>query len=292
MMKTEKMSDDSLRAFVPAKINLGLNIVSRRDDGYHNLETVFFPVPLYDELMLRRTSASECGEGASLSMQGLTVVGDVNDNLVMRAYRLLCADFPSLSACHLHFDLKKHIPTQAGMGGGSADASYALLLLDRMFDLHLTEDALADYALRLGADCPFFVRNAFAPNPSQAFYGTGVGEMLRPVALSLQGYRLVVVKPDVAVSTREAFSRIVPQRPSICCADIIRRPLADWRASLRNDFEESVFALYPELLSIKRRLYAEGAVYAAMSGSGSAIFGVFSADALPSSFVDAYILTL
>lgn len=292
MMKTERMGDDLLRAFVPAKINLGLNIVSRRADGYHNLETVFFPIPLYDELTLRRTSASECGEGASLSMQGLTVVGDVNDNLVMRAYRLLRADFRSLSACHLHFDLKKRIPTQAGMGGGSADASYALLLLDRMFDLHLTEDALADYALCLGADCPFFVRNAFAPNPSQAFYGTGVGEMLRPVALSLQDYRLVVVKPDVAVSTREAFSRIVPQRPSVCCADIIQRPLTEWRASLRNDFEESVFALYPELPAIKERLYAEGAVYAAMSGSGSAMFGIFSADAPQSSFAEAYVLTL
>lgn len=248
---------------IPAKINLGLNIVSKRLDGYHNLETVFYPVPIYDELEIRKSNK------LVLNMEGRNIDCNAEDNLVIKAYRLL---EPIISQRHgqsyLSFNLKKSIPTQAGMGGGSADAAYTLLLLDKFFELNLTQQELFDYALRLGADCPFFIL-------SRPAYATGVGEKLEEISLNLNDYYLGIIKPEVSVSTREAFSHISPRQPKLCCKEIVKLPIEMWKDKLKNDFEESVFALYPQLLDIKQSMYDAGALYASMTGSGSVVFGIF-----------------
>lgn len=250
-----------------AKINLGLNVVERRPDGYHNLETVFYPVPLCDTLEVDVIDDGSAAEpSCMLTLGGVPIEGDLRRNLVVRAYDLLRSDFPQLSA--VRASLHKAIPTQAGMGGGSSDCAAMLVALNDLFHLCLTEQQLIGYAARLGADCPFFILGRPA-------YAEGIGERLQPLALSLQGWWLVVVRPDIPVSTKEAFSLIRPQRPPKNCREIVSQPVATWRNELVNDFEHSVFALHPEIAAIKAQLYDIGAVYAAMSGSGSAVFGIF-----------------
>ena len=253
--------------FPNCKINLGLNVVERRPDGYHNLETVFYPVPITDALEVQPMDAGfpslvDC----DLKVTNLLIEGDEQKNLVVRAYQLLKQDFPQLPRVHAH--LFKNIPTQAGMGGGSSDCAYMLLLLNRMFALGLSDAQLIDYAARLGADCAFFIVNKPA-------YAEGIGERLQPVDLRLQGWYLAVVRPDIPVSTKEAFSLIKPQRPVKNCRDIVLQPVETWRDELKNDFETSVFTLHPEIAQVKQQLYEQGAIYAAMSGSGSAVFGLF-----------------
>ena len=253
--------------FPIAKINLGLNVVERRSDGYHNLETVFYPVQLKDALEVTLMdenfpSPFDC----DLKVSNIHIEGEEQRNLVVRAYNMLKQDFPQMPRVHAH--LYKAIPTQAGMGGGSSDCAAMLLLLNRMFELALTEQQLIDYAARLGADCPIFILNRPA-------YAEGIGERLQPIDLDLKGYFLAVVRPDIPVPTKEAFSRIVPCKPQKNCREIIGHPIETWRRELVNDFETSVFALHPEIGHIKERLYQMGAVYAAMSGSGSAVFGIF-----------------
>ncbi|MBR1687430.1 MAG: 4-(cytidine 5'-diphospho)-2-C-methyl-D-erythritol kinase [Prevotella sp.] len=250
-----------------AKINLGLNVVGRRADGYHDLETVFYPVPLCDALEVfpmdsRFPSEADC----DLKVTNIPVEGDEQRNLVVRAYHLLKTDFPQLPRLHAH--LYKGIPTQAGMGGGSSDCAYMLRLLNSQFALGLSDEALIHYAARLGADCPFFIL-------SQPAYAEGIGERLQPVSLDLSGWHIAIVRPDIPVSTREAFSLVKPQKPGRNCRDIVAQPVETWRDALVNDFEQSVFALHPEIGAIKQQLYALGATYAAMSGSGSALFGLF-----------------
>ena len=248
-----------------AKINLGLNVVERRPDGYHNLETVFFPVAITDRLEVTRLEDEE--PACQLTVGGLQIEGDPRKNLVVKAYELLRQDFGrQMAAVRVH--LEKHIPTQAGMGGGSSDCAYMMMALNDLFRLGLSREQMIGYAARLGADCPFFILGAPA-------YAEGIGERLMPVSLSLNDYRLAVVKPDIAVSTKEAFSLIRPQRPAKNCLDIVRQPMETWRDELTNDFETSVFALHPEIAAVKQRLYDMGAVYASMSGSGSAVFGFF-----------------
>lgn len=247
-----------------AKINLGLNIVEKRADGYHNLETVFYPVPLYDEITIEEQTACTATT-CQLTLAGQEIEGDPEKNLVVRAYRLLEDRF-SLPPVHIH--LTKKIPMQAGMGGGSADGTYTLRLLNEMFSLGISSDDLERYAATLGADCAFFV-NA---TPS---YAEGIGELLSPIDLSLDDYYLAIVKPPIAVSTREAFSQIKPRRPEKNCREIVSQPIETWRTDLRNDFEESIFPQYPRIGEIKEQLYQLGARYAAMSGSGSALFGIF-----------------
>ncbi len=260
-----------MKILVPAKINLGLNIVSKRPDGYHNLETVFYPVPIYDEL--EALPAKSGNDASTLQIEGIPVMGNTDDNLVIKAYNLIRKDF---DVEPLAFRLKKNIPTQAGMGGGSADASFTLLLLNKFFHLNLSEEQLLDYALRLGADCPFFIKSAGVEvTGKKACFGTGVGEVLEPLELDLQGKYLVVVKPSVSISTKEAFSSVKPTIPVKCCREIVRQKISTWKTELTNDFEVSAFALYPQLAEIKECLYREGAEYAAMSGSGSAMFGIF-----------------
>ena len=253
--------------FPQAKINLGLNVVERRPDGYHNLETVFYPVPLQDALEVQVMADDFPSDvDCDLKVTGISVEGDERRNLVVRAYELLKQEFPQLPRVHAH--LYKAIPTQAGMGGGSSDCAAMLTLLNREFRLGLTEEQLISRAARLGADCPFFIVNRPA-------YAEGIGERLQPVGLDLGGWFLAVVRPDIPVPTKEAFALITPRRPAVNCRDLVARPVEQWRGVLLNDFEKSVFAQHPEIGRVKEQLYELGAVYSAMSGSGSAVFGLF-----------------
>lgn len=255
--------------FPCAKINLGLNIVSKRPDGYHNLETVFYPIPLTDALEIKYMDEKFPSESpCDLKITGNDIDCNEEDNLVIKAYQLLAADF-QLPRVHAH--LVKRIPTQAGLGGGSSDAAYMIRLLDERFRLNIGIPEMERYAAKLGADCAFFI----TADPS---YAEGIGDVLMPVDVpgaGLGGYYLAVVKPSVAVSTRDAYAAIVPKTPAKCCRDIVRQPIETWKDELVNDFEAPIFAMHPELAAIKQSFYDAGAVYAAMSGSGSALFGIF-----------------
>ena len=255
--------------FPCAKINLGLNIVSKRPDGYHNLETVFYPIPLTDALEIKYMDEKFPSESpCDLKITGNDVDCNEEDNLVIKAYQLLAADF---QVPRVHAHLVKRIPTQAGLGGGSSDAAYMIRLLDERFRLNIGIPEMERYAAKLGADCAFFI----TADPS---YAEGIGDVLMPADVpgaGLGGYYLAVVKPSVAVSTRDAYAAIVPKTPAKCCRDIVRQPIETWKDELVNDFEAPIFAMHPELAAIKQCLYDAGAVYAAMSGSGSALFGIF-----------------
>lgn len=268
--------------FPNCKINLGLNVVRKRNDGYHDLETVFYPVPLTDKL------EAVVGEGAdctcSLSLSGNAIEGNLDDNLIVKAYKLLASDY---CLPHVDFDLEKHIPSQAGLGGGSSDATYTLRVLNKLCNLNLDAPTLQRYAARLGADCAFFV----TAEPS---FATGIGDVLTPMSdqcAHLKGLYLLIVKPPVAISTVQAFSFVKPQPPIIICKDIVAQPINDeWRKHLNNDFELSIFNVYPEIRSIKQQLYDIGAMYAQMSGSGSAFFGIFQTHPtlLPEAFKEMF----
>ena len=255
--------------FPCAKINLGLNVVERREDGYHDIETVFYPIPLHDALEIK-TMDSEFPSPVpcDLKTTGDGVDCKESDNLVIKAYNLLAADYV-LPRVHAH--LAKTIPSQAGLGGGSSDAAYMIRILDERYRLNIGNREMERYAAQLGADCPFFI----TAEPS---YATGTGTELAPVCsseLDLSGYTLVVIKPDIAVSTRDAYKAIKPKHPEKCCRDIVCQPIETWKDELTNDFETPVFAQHPQLAAIKDCLYAQGALYAQMSGSGSALFGIF-----------------
>lgn len=255
--------------FPCAKINLGLNIVSKREDGYHNLETVFYPIPLYDALEIKYMDEKFPSDTAcDLKVTGNVVDCDEQKNLVVKAYHILTADY-QLPRIHTH--LYKHIPSQAGLGGGSSDAAFMIRLLDERFRLNIGNPEMERYAARLGADCAFFIE-------AEPAYAEGIGDVLMPADGpdgNLQGYYLCVVKPDVAVSTKEAYSAITPKKPAKSCRDIVRQPIETWKEELVNDFEEPIFKMHPELEAIKQKLYDQGAVYASMSGSGSALYGIF-----------------
>ena len=246
-----------------AKINLGLNIVEKRPDGYHNLETVFYPINLQDAL---EVNLREGEEEFSLKVSGVSIEGEPEDNLVVKAYRLLKKDFPNMPAIDIH--MYKHIPTGAGLGGGSADAAFMIKLLNEKFKLNLSIEKMEEYAAILGADCAFFIQN-------KPVFATGIGNIFEPIQLSLKGYYLVLVKPDIFISTKDAFAHITPKKPTQSLKEIIRMPVETWRATMKNDFEESVFQKFPEIAAIKDKLYDLGAIYASMSGSGSSVFGIF-----------------
>lgn len=248
-----------------AKINLGLNITEKRPDGYHNLETVFYPINLQDALEVKRLEDENKGEYC-LKTSGTPIEGEPDNNLVVKAYRLLKQDFPEMPAIDIH--MYKHIPTGAGLGGGSADAAFMIKLLNEKFTLGLDDEKMEAYASRLGADCAFFIRN-------KPVFASGIGNIFEPVELSLKGYYIVLVKPDIFVSTKDAFSHIRPKAPAQSLKEIIRMPVETWRATMKNDFEESVFQKYPEIAAIKDKMYDLGAIYASMSGSGSSVFGIF-----------------
>ena len=242
--------------FPNAKINIGLNITSKRVDGYHNLESIFFPIAWCDILEIMHSKQ------LSFEITGLSIPGQ--DNLCLKAYELMKSHYGITSvSMHLH----KNIPIGAGLGGGSSDAAFTLMALNTIFELGLEKDELKKMAAKLGADCPFFIDNT----PSLA---SGIGEVLNPVDLDMSNYHLLVVKPDVFVSTSEAFSAIVPQKTSLSFEEEIKMPIEKW--TLKNDFEDSIFPQYPELLEIKKSLIQAGALYASMSGSGSSIYAIFS----------------
>jgi 4-diphosphocytidyl-2-C-methyl-D-erythritol kinase len=248
-------------AFPNCKINLGLNITSKRADGYHDLETIFFPVGLHDILEIVAAPHDNC----NLNVTGISA-GKTEDNLCIKAYRLLKKDHPQLPGINMH--LHKSIPPGAGLGGGSADASFTLSLLNKKFNCGVSTWQLQVYALQLGSDCPFFIINT----PCHAI---GRGEILEPVSLPLSGYTVVLVNPGIRINTRETFRHIRPIVPEKMIKEIIRQPVETWRDNLVNDFEPIVFKEYPQVADIKKELYNSGAVYASMSGSGSTMYGLF-----------------
>lgn len=246
-------------AFPPCKINLGLSITSKREDRFHDLETCFHPVPWTD--ILEIIPAKELGFTSS----GNTIPGKAEDNLCLKAYHLLKTDF-DIAPVKIH--LHKIIPIGAGLGGGSSDAAYALRLLNDIFNLSLSIDQLKKYAAKLGSDCSFFVQD-------KPMLGSGKGEILMEIDVSLNGFYLVIVKPAIHISTQEAYSGIVPKQPSIKINEIVKQPVNSWKGILKNDFEESIFKKHPAIAEIKTKLYSSGAIYASMSGSGSSVFALF-----------------
>lgn len=252
--------------FPNAKINLGLNIVEKRPDGYHNLETIFYPINLQDALEVTRRENND--KEYTLHISGSPLEGEPEDNLVVKAYKLLKKDYPELLPVDIH--MYKHIPAGAGLGGGSSDAACMIKLLNDKFSLGLSTERMEEYAVKLGADCAFFIRN-------KPVFATGIGNLFEPVELSLKGYHIILIKPDIFVSTRDAFAEIKPVRPAVSLKEIVRQPMETWKNSMKNDFEDSVFKKFPEIAAIKDELYDLGAVYAAMSGSGSSVYGIFKA---------------
>jgi 4-diphosphocytidyl-2-C-methyl-D-erythritol kinase len=246
--------------FPNAKINIGLNILSRRSDGYHNLETVFYPVNIKDAL--------EVVEAGALSFEtsGIEIPGFANENLCLKAYELIKADFdvPPVKI-HLH----KQIPIGAGLGGGSADAAFFIRLMNEKFELGLDVGSMEAYARQLGADCAFFIEN----KPVFAF---GKGDEFDPVNLNLSSYFLVLVMPPVHVSTGEAYRGVKPSHPDRSVKELVELPVADWKATVRNDFEESIFKNHSSIRGVKAQLYEAGALYASMSGSGASVYGIFA----------------
>jgi 4-diphosphocytidyl-2-C-methyl-D-erythritol kinase len=258
-----------LLSFPNCKINLGLRILDKRPDGYHNLQTIFFPVPLFDALEIIANSGGE--QDVIFTASGLAVNTAEQDNLCVKAYRLLKKDFPKLPPVRIH--LHKTIPMGAGLGGGSSDGAFTLSRLNSLFRLGLSSEQLGSYALQLGSDCPFFIVN----KPS---IGGGRGEYLLPVELTLSGCSLVLINPGIHVDTGWAFRQLAEIRSgqkaeTIALHRVPLLPLDEWKHLLTNDFEEPVFARYPEIAEIKHELYRRGALYASMSGSGSTVFGFF-----------------
>ncbi|WP_200980366.1 4-(cytidine 5'-diphospho)-2-C-methyl-D-erythritol kinase [Echinicola sp. 20G] len=245
--------------FPNAKINLGLSITEKRKDGYHEIETCMFPVPLCDALEITLSNKTK------FTGTGLTIPGKEKDNLILKALKLLRKDFNELP--HIDIHLHKTIPMGAGLGGGSADAAFALSMMNSLFDLHLEDWFLEDYAAELGSDCPFFIEN----KPKIA---KGRGELLEEVNLDLNGCWITLVNPQIHIGTKEAYAGVHPQLPQY----ELKETLADrslWKERLVNDFESSIFTKYPKIAEIKAQLYQQGAFYAAMSGSGSTVFGLF-----------------
>ena len=300
-------------SFPHCKINLGLRIVRKREDGYHDLETVFYPLPVEDVLEITHLNdrsqesglppvASAKGEVRSsesvtktgshspltthhspswlldtgvfrFNQTGLEVDGNPEDNLCTKAYYLLKKEFPLLPSVQLH--LHKNIPMGAGLGGGSADAAYVLKKLNEKFNLNLNTEQLIAYALQLGSDCPFFILD-------KPCWATGRGEILEPLQLDLSAYSFMIVSPGIHISTSWAFSMIKTSASSISIKEIIQKPVISWKDELVNDFEAPVFNKYPEIKMIKEVLYQNGAIYASMTGSGSSVFALFPKNQLPS----------
>ena len=266
---------DKEMAFPNAKINLGLFVCHRRpEDGYHILQTLFYPIGWRDALeILSEGKPGEC----RMVQTGLVIDGDPEQNLCVKAYRRLQKLFPDLPGVSIH--LEKRVPFGAGLGGGSSDGAYTLLLLRNLFRLDISDEQLEKEAAAMGADCAFFCRCRFLPNETGHFnsaqYCEGIGSEMEPYPLSLKGYWLVVVKPPFGVSTKEAYSNVHPAWPETSLFELLKQPVATWKNCIKNDFEDSVFPLHPELADVKQALYDHGAVYASMSGSGSALFGLF-----------------
>ena len=253
--------------FPNCKINLGLHIVRKREDGFHDLETVFYPIPLCDALEVISITETK----TIIHTSGIAIENGAADNICLNAYRLLQKDF-ALPPVTIH--LHKAIPVGAGLGGGSADGAFTLLLLNKKFNLNLSVENLVKYALQLGSDCPFFIKNV-------PCFGTGRGENLTPIKLDLSAYKIVVINPGIHINTGWAFSKITPVSIRQSIPEIIEQPLEKWKDILVNDFEEAIFEQYPAIRKIKESLYAQGALYTAMSGTGSSVYALFEKNATP-----------
>ena len=249
--------------FPNCKINLGLRILRKRTDGFHDLETVFFPLHFTDILEL--IESPDNNSKLSFSTTGLPVESNF-DNLCARAYELLKKDFPQLPSAIIH--LHKVIPLGGGLGGGSADAAFTLKLMNEKFSLGLSTEKLINYALQIGSDCPFFITNKVA-------YATGRGELLEQSPLDLSSFKFILVNPGISISTAQAFSGIIPSLRPKSLREIIQQPMITWKNDLANDFEKSIFNQFSEIEEIKNKLYDHGAIYASMSGSGSTVYGIF-----------------
>lgn len=249
--------------FPNAKINLGLAITAKRSDGFHNLETVFYPIGLCDTLEVLEAPNSK--KEITFSESGIPIPGDASSNLCIAAYKLVAKDYklPSVKI-HLH----KKIPIGAGLGGGSSDAAYFLKALNLLFELNLSFGELHHYARKLGSDCSFFINN-------QPTFAIGKGDEMEAIPLSLKGKYLALIKPDISISTKEAYSNVVPMKPKNSVEKICLQSVSSWKNSLHNQFEDTIFTNYPDIKKIKEQLYALGATYASMSGSGSSVFGIF-----------------
>ena len=258
--------------FPSCKINLGLRITQKRADGFHALETVFFPISIKDALEIIIEPDANSAP-ITFTSSGLAINGDPSDNLCFKAYELLKKDYPTIPNIKMH--LHKQIPMGAGLGGGSSDGAFTLVALNQLFDLHIPEHKLMQYALTLGSDCPFFILNSPA-------YATSRGEILKPINVNLDGYTIIIVNPGIAISTKLAFSLITPKVPDSNLEVIICESVSTWKDNLINDFEEPIFNSFPELANIKETLYQKGAVYASMTGTGSTVYGIF-----PTSLIDS-----
>lgn len=250
-------------SFPNAKINLGLNIIEKRSDGFHNISSCFYPVPINDILEINLSDKFD------FNTSGIAIPGNNNENLVVKAYKLLKKDFnlPSV-AIHLH----KNIPMEAGLGGGSSDGAFALKMLNEFFDLFLDNSVLEDYAGILGSDCPFFIHN-------EAMIVGGRGDQMNTIKVDLEGYYICILKPELSISTKEAYSAVKPAKSEYEIQSIISsKPVSDWKDVLKNDFEESILERFSELSGIKARLYEMGAEYASLTGSGSAMYGLFKTE--------------
>lgn len=249
-----------------AKINLGLKILRERPDKYHDIETVFYPIPFFDILEIIVGSRLTVNGEISMLQYGLNCRCNPGDNLCLKAYRILREDF-DLPPVEIY--LHKNIPTGSGLGGGSSDASFTLHGLNELFGLNLSNEALAAYALKLGSDCPFFIYNT-------PMIGSGRGEILEPVSIpQIKDYQIKTIYPNCSISTKEAYNGVVLSEYCDDLREVIKRPVSEWRSFLLNDFESSVFKMCPEISACKKKLYDQGAEYASMSGSGSAVYGLF-----------------
>ena len=253
-------------SFPNCKINLGLNIIRKRPDGYHDIETLFYPIACKDVLEVLKLEDESIETGVKFSYSGLAINGEIQDNLCVKAYHLLKKDFPNLPPIQIH--LHKLIPMGAGLGGGSADGAFSLQLINQLFNLNLSQEQLINYALLLGSDCPFFIIN-------KPCYATGRGADLQEINMTLSSYQIVLVNPNIHISTGLAFSQIIPSIPSISIREIIDLPIHQWKDLMVNDFEKTVFPLFPKIAEIKKEFYTQGALFASLSGSGSSVFGIF-----------------
>jgi len=255
--------------FPNCKINLGLHVLQKRNDGYHDIETVFYPIPLQDALEILTIPS---GEKNSITVTGISDGIPLENNMCLKACRLLQKDFKQIPFLKIH--LHKIIPSGAGLGGGSSDAAFTLLLLNRKFHLQLPVSELLQYALQLGSDCPFFILN-------QPGYATGRGEKLEPVDLDLSSYSILLVNPGLHIPTAVAFGTVLPRQGKSSLKEVIKKPVDQWKDLLTNDFEASIFKKYPQVEQLKMDLYRRGAKYASMTGSGSTVFGLFRKDVTP-----------
>ena len=258
--------------FPNAKINIGLHITEKRSDGYHTIETIFYPIPLTDALEAIKSCET------SFKQTGKKLDSSPEENLVMKAYDLMSKKY---NIPPLKIYLRKAIPSGAGLGGGSADAAFALKLINDLCECDIPIEKLEKTASSIGADCPFFIHN-------KPVIATGTGNIFKHSDISLQGYTIYVVKPPVAVSTKEAYSNVKPQKPEFSLEELPSLPVNEWKNVLKNDFEPSVFEKYPIIGEIKEKLYSLGAEYSAMSGSGSAVYGLFKKTISPK-FTDCFV---